>query len=353
MPRLSGQVSALSTWVGGRTTHAVAGKIVIAGAGSIGCFIGGLLALGGAEVVLLARPRIAAELAADGLTLTSFEGWSERLEPGRIKVETDPAEALRNAELVLVTVKSGATAEMAGLIAAHAPAQAEVISLQNGLGNADLLRAALPARKVHAGMVSFNVLHQCEGRFHRGTSGPLVIAAGAPPLIAPHLDILAHHDMAAVLAGKLVYNLNNALNALSGLTLREQLGDRRWRRILAAAQDEALAVLRAEGITPWSLGGIPVTRFPRLLRLPDFLFRIVAKRGVRIDAAARSSMWEDLQRGRPTEIDELQGAVIARAAALGLKAPVNRAIADAIKAAERAAQGSPRLDPEGLLARLS
>jgi 2-dehydropantoate 2-reductase len=202
-------------------------------------------------------------------------------------------------------------------------------------------------------MVSFNVLHRGEGRFHRGTSGPLVVASTAPPFAAPHLDIVRYDDMAAVLAGKLVYNLNNALNALSGLTLREQLGDRRWRRILAAAQDEALAVFRAEGTSPWSLGQIPVTLFPRLLRLPDTLFRLVASRGVRIDAAARSSMWEDLQRGRATEIDELQGAIIARARAHGIPAPINRAIADSIREAERAGGGSPRLDPADLLALLS
>jgi 2-dehydropantoate 2-reductase len=238
---------------------------------------------------------------------------------------------------------------MASLIAAHAPAAAAVISLQNGLSNASVLRSALPGREVFAGMVSFNVLHQGQGRFHRGTSGPLVIEAGAPALSAPHLDFVAHDDMTAVLAGKLVYNLNNALNALSGLTLREQLADRRWRRLLAAAQDEAMALLRAEGIHPWSLGKVPVTRFPRILRLPDVLFRLLSRRGVKIDAAARSSMWEDLERRRSTEIDELQGAVIAHAARLGLPTPVNQAIADAIRAAEAAAAGSPRLDPNTLL----
>lgn len=331
----------------------MAGKIVIAGAGSIGCFVGGLLALGGAEVVLLARPRVADMLRTHGLHLTSFEGWEERLSPALLHVETDPAAALQGADLILATVKSGATAEMAATIAAHAPPTAEIISLQNGLGNAALLQAALPARKVHAGMVSFNVLQMEGGRFHRGTSGPLVIEAGAPLLVAPHLDILAHHDMRAVLAGKLVYNLNNALNALSGLTLREQLADRRWRRLLAAAQEEALAVFKAEGIHPWSLGKVPVTRFPRILRLPDFLFRLASHRGVQIDASARSSMWEDLERRRPTEIDELQGSVIARAAALGLSAPVNRRIADAIHAAEAAGAGSPKLDPSALLTRRS
>ncbi len=288
-----------------------------------------------------------------GLTLTSFEGWSERLETARLAVETDPVAALADAALVLVTVKSGATAEMAALIAAHASPSAAVVSLQNGLGNAALLRAALPGRDVYAGMVSFNVLHQREGRFHRGTSGPLVIEAGAPPLVAPHLDIIAHDDMAAVMAGKLVYNLNNALNALSGLTLRQQLADRRWRLLLAAAQDEALAVFRAGGIQPWSLGKVPVTRFPRILRLPNLLFRLVSRRGVRIDASARSSMWEDLERRRPTEIDELQGAVIARATALGLAAPVNQRIAEAIRAAEAASARSPPLDPAALLRRRS
>lgn len=327
--------------------------ITIAGAGSIGCFVGGLLALGGARVTLLARPRIADEIARHGLTLTSFEGWSETLAPGTVSIETDPAAAFDGAELILVTVKSGATGSIGELIATHASATAAVISLQNGLTNADVLRAALPGRPVHAGMVSFNVVHQDAGRFHRGTSGPLVVEAGSPPLAAPRLNIVAHDDMKAVLAGKLVYNLNNALNALSGLTLREQLADRRWRRLLAAAQDEALAVLRAEGIRPWSLGKLPVERMPRLLRLPDFLFRLLSSRGVRIDAMARSSMWEDLERRRSTEIDELQGAVVARAAALGLATPANRAIYEAIRAAEAASAGSPRSDPGEMLRRLS
>jgi 2-dehydropantoate 2-reductase len=324
-------------------------RIVIAGAGSVGCFVGGLLALGGAEVTLLARPRIADEVRRHGLNLTSFEGWSEALPSHRIKISTDPVDALERAEIVLVTVKSGATEEMGRTIAAYAPSGAAVISLQNGLSNADVLRGLLPDHRVFAGMVSFNVLHQGEGRFHRGTSGPLVIGEGAPELVAPHLDIVQHADMRAVLAGKLVYNLNNALNALSGLTLAQQLADRRWRKLFAAAQDEALAVFKAEGIEPWSLGQVPVTRMPRMLRLPNFLFRQLAKRGVKMDRTARSSMWEDLERRRTTEVDELQGAIIARGARHGIATPVNQAILRQIKQAEAAGQGSPRLSPDALI----
>ncbi|GAA4024341.1 2-dehydropantoate 2-reductase [Sphingomonas swuensis] len=322
---------------------------MIAGAGSIGCFVGGLLAVGGERVTLLARPRIAAEVAAHGLTLGSFEGWSETVDADALAIETDPARALARASLILVTVKSGQTEEMGRLIAAHAPSVAPVISLQNGLDNAARLRALLPGRPVFAGMVSFNVLHRGEGRFHRGTSGPLVIEAGAPPLEAPHLDIVQHPDITAVLAGKLVYNLNNALNALSGLTLREQLGDRAWRRLLADCQDEALRLFEAMQVEPWSLGGLPVRRFPFVLRLPNLLFRIAARRGVRIDATARSSMMEDLERGRPTEIDELQGKVVALGGDHGIATPANRAVFEAIRKAEKKGPGSPRLTPQKLL----
>lgn len=327
-------------------------RIVIAGAGSIGCFVGGLLALGGRQVVLLARPRIAAEVREHGLRLASFEGWSERIEPSALILETDPARALAGAAIVLVTVKSGQTRDMAALIAAHAPARAKVISLQNGLDNARRLAAALPGRAVHAGMVSFNVLHLGGGRFHRGTSGPLVIAAGAPVLAAPHLDIIAHPRMDAVLAGKLVYNLNNALNALSGLPLQAQLADRRWRRILAACQDEALAIFAAMGIAPWSLGRLPVRRFPLVLRLPDFLFRLASRAGPRIDSAARSSMWEDLERGRATEIDELQGKIVALGHELGISTPANDLVLAAVRKAEGNGPGSPRLIPSILDAML-
>jgi len=326
---------------------AMDGRIVIAGAGSIGCFVGGLLALRNEGVVLLARPRIAEEVAA-GLQLGSFEGWSEEVPLERRTAETDPARAFADAGVILVTVKSGATDDMARLIAAHAPQGCSVISLQNGLDNAARLRALLPDHRVFAGMVSFNVLHAGRAHFHRGTSGPLIVEEGAPALDAPHLDIRQHPRMDEVLAGKLIYNLNNALNALSGLTLRQQLADRRWRLRLAACQEEALAVFKALSVQPWSLGNIPVARFPKILRLPDFLFRIVAKRGVRIDAKARSSMWEDLERGRPTEIDELQGKIVALAEQQGLAAPMNAAVLAAVRKAEKQGAGSPRLSPETL-----
>jgi 2-dehydropantoate 2-reductase len=163
---------------------------------------------------------------------------------------------------------------------------------------------------------------------------------------APGAPVAEHDDMAAVLWAKLVLNLNNALNALSGLPLAGQLADRRWRMLLAAQIAEALTVLRAADIRLARIEAVPPRAIPLILRLPDFLFRAVAGRMLAIDPAARSSMWEDLERRRPTEIDYLQGAILALAGQAGIPVPVTERIARLIKDAEASGQGSPRLQPD-------
>ncbi|WP_114227842.1 MULTISPECIES: 2-dehydropantoate 2-reductase [Sphingomonas] len=327
-------------------------RIVIAGAGNIGCYLGGLLAAAGRRVTLLGRERIGDALAEHGLHLTDLDGLDLGLGPGVVPFATDPV-VLADADLILVTVKSGATAEMAALIAAHAPPHATVISLQNGIANADILRAALRGRTVLAGMVPFNVGNLGDGHFHRGTSGSLVIEDRDPAALAaltvPHLGVRAVPDIGPVQWGKLVINLNNALNALSGLTVFEQLQSRPWRRVMAAQQAEALALLAQAGIDPVGIGKFPLKRFPAVLRLPTPLFRLLAKSSVRVDRRARSSMWDDLERRRPTEVGELQGAVIALAQRLGATAPIAVRVTALIRAAEAAGQGSPGLAPAEVL----
>jgi 2-dehydropantoate 2-reductase len=153
-------------------------------------------------------------------------------------------------------------------------------------------------------------------------------------------------DMTGVLWGKLLLNLNNALNALAGVPLAAELADRRWRRLLARQIDEGLAVLKAAGIRPAPIEKVPPRAVPRILRLPDWLFRRVARSMLAIDPEARSSMWEDLGARRPTEIDHLQGAILALAAKTGVRVPLTRRIVELVKAAEAARAGSPRLAPE-------
>jgi len=198
-------------------------------------------------------------------------------------------------------------------------------------------------------MVPFNVIAIGDGRFHRATSGDVVVehdeADTAAMLSAPGMTVRASADIIGVQWGKLLVNLNNAINALSGLPLREQLAQRSWRTLLADQIAEGLQAVRAKGIKPVSASPAPVSLTPHLLRLPDFLFALVLGRTMKIDPQARSSMAEDLQRGRRTEIDHLQGVIIDIADREGLQVPLSRRIVALIKSAEAAAQGSPRLTP--------
>jgi 2-dehydropantoate 2-reductase len=330
-------------------------RIVVAGAGSVGCYVGGCLALAGRDVTLLLRPALAAAIAGRGLRISDLEGVDRALPASAVKLATDPAAAFAEAEIILVTVKSGATAAMAGLAAEHAPSGATVVSLQNGIGNLDVLLARLGGMaRVAAGMVPFNVVQtQAEGgapRFHRATSGTMLVASGVPELRealnVPGLPVAEHGDMAGVLWGKLLLNLNNALNALCGVPLATQLADRRWRLVLAAQIAEALAVLKAAGIRPARIEGVPPAAIPRILRLPDWLFRRLARRLLAIDPEARSSMWEDLERRRATEIDFLQGAILSIAAKRNIRAPVTERIVHLVKEAEAMRAGSPGLAPD-------
>ena len=327
-------------------------RILIAGAGSIGCFVGGVLAAAGRNVALLGRGAIAADVQREGLRISDADGLNARLPPERAAMHVDPA-ILADAQVIFVTVKSGATEDMASLIANHAPGAAIIVSLQNGVGHAERLRAILPGHEVRAGMVPFNVIQPAPGHFRRATNGKIMIGKGPAKLDrlfdGSALEVEERGDIDGVLWGKLLVNLNNAVNALSGVPLKQQLENRQWRLVVARQLEEGLATLKAAGIEPKTAIPIPIKRMPTLLRLPNFLFTRMAKKTLNFDPEARSSMADDFARGRTSEIEALQGAIIALAERHGVAVPVNRRVRDYVRAVEREGGGSPRLSPSTLV----
>ncbi|CAN7639011.1 2-dehydropantoate 2-reductase [Pseudoduganella sp. LjRoot289] len=321
------------------------GAIAVFGAGSIGTYVGGALLAAGTDVTLLGRARMRQRIAEHGLTLTDLHGRVAALGGAQVPYTDDPA-SLASAALVLVTVKSADTAAAAEAIRAHAHPSALILSLQNGVGNADTLRRILPGWTVLGGMVPFNVVQMPDGRLHRGTAGELMAEASpalrpwVPAFSAAQLPITECADFASVQWGKLLINLNNSVNALSGVPLTAQLRQRDYRRSLALMVDEGRAVLAKAGITPAKVVSVGPRAFTLLLRLPDALFTRVAASMLKIDPEARSSMWEDLQAGRKTEVHYLNGAITALASSLGMDAPVNRRMTELVTAAEEGRQES-------------
>jgi 2-dehydropantoate 2-reductase len=215
-----------------------------------------------------------------------------------------------------------------------------IVSLQNGVRNARVLGDALPDHRVLAGMVPFNVIRRAPGHYHRASAGVLMFEAAdaAAPLsdacARAGLPFERRDDMPAVQWSKLVLNLNNAINALSGLPLAQELADRDFRRCLAAAQREAIALIRAAEQPLARLTAIPTPWISRLLTVPDGVFKLLAGKVVAIDPTARSSMWDDLEAKRPTEIDYISGEIVALAARLGRSAPVNARLVQLVREAE-------------------
>ncbi len=302
------------------------GPVLVMGAGSVGCYIGGQLLQAGADVHFVARPRVLQALREHGLTVTDLEGSRAHTPAATLRVYGSVPAGLAPA-LVLLCVKSGATAQAAAELAAALPAGTPVLSLQNGVANAEVGAGAAPTLAWLPGMVPFNIAELGPGHFHRGTTGPL--AAQAAPALQPWVAVFEtaglrlklHDDLRPVQWGKLLLNLNNPVNALSGLPLRAELLDRDCRLVFSALQKEALAALRAAGITPAQMTALRPEQLPQVLRLPNWLFTRVAARMLRIDDKARSSMADDLALGRPTEVDAICGAVVRLAQAHGLQAP--------------------------------
>ncbi|MFM6992703.1 MAG: 2-dehydropantoate 2-reductase [Rhodoferax sp.] len=316
-------------------------NFLVVGAGSIGCYVGGRLAAAGRQVAFVGRAHVMDPLAQSGLTVSDLDGFDAQLPATQLSVHTsvtqgwaalNPGEGNGSSTVVLLCVKGGATVSAAQELGKHCPPGTVVVSLQNGVDNVQRIAQAAPGLQAVAGMVPYNVVMPQAHRVHRATEGSLQLADGpATRLIAgiftaSGLPTVLASDMRAVQWGKLLLNLNNPVNALSDLPLLEELRDRNFRRVLAALQTEALEVLDAAGIQPAQVAKSPPRLLPHILRLPNWAFNRLAASMLRMDASARSSMWEDLQRGRTTEIDDLCGAVVRLAAAHGAQAPRNAAM---------------------------
>jgi 2-dehydropantoate 2-reductase len=331
----------------------------IFGAGAIGAYLGGRLAQAGAEVVLIGRGALAEEARkAGGLELIGLRGDSYRA-PVQL---TEDVRALENCGVVLVAVRTLDTLAAGETLSRVLKPGAVVFSCQNGVSNPEVLARSLGAERVAGGVVTCNVVIQ-GARLSQSTGGPILL--GRPALAPRAAEQLAsdlrasglaaevRDDMEAALWGKLLLNLGNSIGALTDLPIASFLADPAGRAVYAAAIEEGLGLLRAAGIAPARVGRTDPRLVLRFLRtpLPRFLARLLVRRMYGVTDEARSSTSRDLNAGRATEIDSLNGALVRLAEKFHQAAPVNRTLTQLVQEAER--QGtSPRLPPKDLLARV-
>lgn len=314
-------------------------RIAIFGAGNVGCYVGGRLLAAGCEVRFIGRQQVQDEVRQRGLHITDYLG-SDIYIPGTEVEYTQDHHAAEGMDLVIVTVKSAATPEVGQLLDHILKPNSVVLSLQNGLHNVEALDWHMPEQTVLSGMVPFNVVKRAPGAYHQGSEGDLTVqhspamVSFQPWFESAGIPLELSGDMATVQWGKMLLNLNYAINALSNLPLKAQISDRVYRRCLALAQREAIRVYKAARIKTDMHFMLPAGWLPSALELPNVLFFAAANKLLQIDPVARSSMWEDLQAGRKTEIEYLNGEVVRLARDAGVNAPVNSKLVELIHAAE-------------------
>lgn len=318
--------------------------IGVFGAGAIGAYLGIQLSSAGIPVTLLGRQRLLD--TADQLTAVSLAG--SETTPGAKLALTVAAADLGACDICLVTVKCGDTESAGAALAEILRPDTLVVSLQNGLGNVERLRrGGLTRQRALSGVVSFNV-RRTDARFTKATDGPLLIErpdgdraqtlAGAFARADEPLELRA--DLLGVQANKLLLNLNNGLCALTGLSVNESLhsSDLRW--CYATCMKEAMRVMRAAGLPVVRVGRIWPPLVSRLLSLPDLLIKPLIPIFKRVDSDARSSTLQDIDAGKKTEIDFLNGEIVTLATRAGRDAPANRYITDGVHKLEE--QREPR-----------
>jgi len=330
-------------------------KVGIFGAGAIGAYVGIQLSSAGVPVTMIGRPWIA-DLRSR-LHARSIAGREAR--PGAdLEITQDPG-ALADCDICLLSVKSRHTNGAAETLADVLPAGTPVLSLQNGLRNPERLRAA-GIDVVVPGMVGFNVFlddeHAC---FRQATSGPVELgipragehAAEARRRLAALGDAFERageefklcRDIEAVQRGKLLLNLNNGVCAVAGVSISASVAERELRRVFSRLIVEGLQVFRRAKLPAATVGKLPPQFIARLLPLPDWIVLKVAPSLIKIDERAKSSTLQDLEAGKPTEIDDLSGEIVRLGERHGVDTPANRWIVEQIHKLEK--QGDERRHP--------
>ena len=294
-------------------------KVAVMGAGAVGCYFGGMLARAGHAVTLIARPAHVEAIRRDGLRMET-RSFDEQV---RLQADTD-ARAAQGADVVLFCVKSADTEDAGRLLKPFLREGALVVCLQNGVDNADRLRAVLPGHVVAAAVVYVATEIAGPGHLKHHGRGELVIEpaqgseALAQALVAAGVPTELSPDVRGALWMKLI--LNSAYNAISAIARKpygDCVGSEGIRDVMRDVVDECVAVAQAEGV---SLPGDPHAATRKLVESMPSQF---------------SSTAQDLARGKPTEIDYLNGHVVRRGEALGVPTPANRVLWALVKLIER------------------
>ncbi|NEW86151.1 2-dehydropantoate 2-reductase [Rhodopseudomonas sp. WA056] len=292
-------------------------QVAVMGAGAVGCYFGGLLSLAGHDVTLIGRQSHVDAIEANGLLLDTKDGT----QPIPVRAFTEPG-TIAPPDLVLFCVKSADTESAGRALQPRLKPDSVILSLQNGVDNATRLQAAI-GHPVIASVVYVGTEMAGPGHVRHHGRGDLLIGASAQSeaiaamLTAAKIPTTVAADIDQALWSKLILNCAyNALSAIADLPYGPLLAVDGAREVVINVINECIAVAHAGGVS------IPDDVMTRTLALPAAM------------PSQKSSTAQDLTRGKPSEIDFLNGTVARLGAARGVPTPTNLALTVMVKLIE-------------------
>ncbi|MGE3192912.1 MAG: ketopantoate reductase family protein [Microbacteriaceae bacterium] len=311
-------------------------RIAVLGAGAVGGTLAALLARAGHQVEVTARGENLDAIREHGLRLTG--GYGE--------YTAHVATGISSPELAILATKAQ---DAAGALrdAATALQGVPLVVVQNGLGGLRVAHEQLPGSPLIGGLALMAASYVSPGVVTVTGGNPLILGAGpgctpetltaVAQVLGGAIEVEVTPDIVGAQWTKLLINHVNALPAITGLSVQEVVADRRLLRVMTASMRETVRIARAIGVHFGAVQGVsggilnligiaPLwlgAAFPKLLR---------RRMG---DVPNPGSTLQSVRRGRLTEIDFLNGAVVAAAAEHGRDAPVNTAIVEMVHEVER------------------
>jgi 2-dehydropantoate 2-reductase len=318
---------------------------IVFGAGLIGCYLGGALVLAKQNVTLVGRPRFLEQLS-EQYAISDYHGNRELVSPcPAIMTVEEAQEESVHADILWLTVKCTALNNAMTDLRHCINENTIIICCQNGVSTHQIVENAFPHNQVIRAMVPFNVVNDEKGVFHRGSEGNMTLEVIpsledstkwlARQLTSQLLPVGITYHMTALQWSKLQLNLGNAVNAMADIPVKNMLQTRLYRQFMAQLMDELLTVTEKQQIKLPKIANLPNKWIPKVLRLPDVLFGLLAQKMIAVDPKVKTSMWWDLAQQRKTEIDFINGKIVEKANALELAVPANEWIVSLIHEAEQ------------------
>lgn len=317
-------------------------RIAVIGAGAVGSILGSLLWRAGEDVVLVGRAAHVAAIRSAGLSVAGVLGGFNATPHAEEHLSAPP-------DLALLTVKTQ------DVVAALRDNEAmlrgvPIVVLQNGLRAEELAASVVPSEQLVSGVVSLHaqylvpghvVLMQSEGLLLGRLDGRSdAVVERCCAVLNKAVPTAATTNIVGARWTKLIVNLNNVLPALCNLSFKQVYSDRFLRRLAIGLMREGIIVAERAGVRLEPLPGTSLPLVRLIAYLPALLAGVVAaRRAARLEThwPLKGSTWQSVERGRPTEIEFLNGEIVRIGKELGVPTPLNERVVALVQriAAER------------------